>query len=237
MTDEAIRALPLKRGSIKTSSTAFEKAIHKLSEECDDFNVDRMVILELEQRLSKLDELASDFDKIQTDIENMSAEEQLEDHYGERPEFDDRYFAIGARVTRLISGGSSAKITASHNSTMASEHSQAKNGVTSDASNNIINNQGHTPINNNIGTPPQQPHVNVNEDLRTSPENAITTNRDSIRVRLPTIQLLVFNGAYEQWSSFPETFNAWIQENTNLSTIQKLYYLRSSLGTEPLRIN
>nr|CAI5826088.1 unnamed protein product [Callosobruchus analis] len=48
-------------------------------------------------------------------------------------------------------------------------------------------------------------------------------------VRLPPIKLPVFDGHYQNWLEFKDTFSALVHNNESLSGIQKFYYLRSSL--------
>lgn len=48
-------------------------------------------------------------------------------------------------------------------------------------------------------------------------------------VKLPTMNLLTFDGNYEHWLNFYDSFTALVHNNTTLPDIQKLYYLRSSL--------
>lgn len=56
-----------------------------------------------------------------------------------------------------------------------------------------------------------------------------TQHSQQIAVKLPTINLPTFNGLYEQWMSFYDSFTSLIDKDTNLSDIQKLQYLKSSL--------
>ncbi|KAJ8967363.1 hypothetical protein NQ317_014815 [Molorchus minor] len=55
-------------------------------------------------------------------------------------------------------------------------------------------------------------------------------------IKLPTIKLPVFEGAYHDWLEFRDIFKALVDENGSLSTIQKFYYLRTSLGKEPSQV-
>jgi len=48
-------------------------------------------------------------------------------------------------------------------------------------------------------------------------------------IRLPTIQPPSFNGNLEDWSSFFDTFNALFHNNTALTDVQRLHYLKSSV--------
>ena len=52
------------------------------------------------------------------------------------------------------------------------------------------------------------------------------------RVKLPTIQISPFDGSYENWLTFHDTFNSLIDSDDSLSDIQKFHYLRSSLKGE-----
>lgn len=49
-------------------------------------------------------------------------------------------------------------------------------------------------------------------------------------VRLPVISLPIFSGNYEQWQQFYDTFNALVDNNINLDSVQKFHYLRSALS-------
>nr|CAI5867897.1 unnamed protein product [Callosobruchus analis] len=54
-------------------------------------------------------------------------------------------------------------------------------------------------------------------------------NPSNSLVRLPPIKLAVFDGHYQNWLEFKDTFSALLHNNESLSGIQKFYYLRSSL--------
>lgn len=47
--------------------------------------------------------------------------------------------------------------------------------------------------------------------------------------RLPNLELPKFNGNFEKWSQFFETFQTLVHNNQHLDTIQKFYYLLDSL--------
>ncbi|XP_060804991.1 uncharacterized protein LOC106132978 [Amyelois transitella] len=51
--------------------------------------------------------------------------------------------------------------------------------------------------------------------------------------KLPQIQLPKFSGSYEEWQAFYDMFQSLIHQNSNLSAVQKLHYLKSSLSGEP----
>lgn len=57
-------------------------------------------------------------------------------------------------------------------------------------------------------------------------------NTVSSHVKLPTINIPTFSGAYESWLNFRDTYNSLIHENFSLSNVQKFHYLRSSLADE-----
>ncbi|XP_043474287.1 uncharacterized protein LOC122506260 [Leptopilina heterotoma] len=57
-------------------------------------------------------------------------------------------------------------------------------------------------------------------------------NSVSSHVKLPTINIPTFSGAFESWLNFRDTYSSLIHENNSLSNVQKFYYLRSSLADE-----
>lgn len=54
----------------------------------------------------------------------------------------------------------------------------------------------------------------------------LTTNS----VKLPTIQLPNFEGSYEHWLEYRDTFESLIHNNESINQIQKFHYLRASLS-------
>lgn len=59
---------------------------------------------------------------------------------------------------------------------------------------------------------------------------------NNLSVKLSTLQLPKFNGSYDQWLMFKDTFISVIDSNTKLSGIQKFQYLRSSLTGKALQV-
>lgn len=59
--------------------------------------------------------------------------------------------------------------------------------------------------------------------------NTGQANNSTSQIKLPPINLSTFNGSYDQWPNFRDTFKAVIDENQSLSDIKKLYYLRLAL--------
>lgn len=56
-----------------------------------------------------------------------------------------------------------------------------------------------------------------------------TTSAPAIEVKLPRIELPTFDGNYEEWTAFYDAFISLIHNNSNLSNVNKMHYLRSSL--------
>jgi hypothetical protein len=78
-------------------------------------------------------------------------------------------------------------------------------------------------------------HVQNDIPSDTSLTNNVTTDNGT-RVRLPTISLPTFGGEYEQWLLFKDSFASLIDNNSNLTDIQKFQYLRSSLSGDALQV-
>lgn len=78
-----------------------------------------------------------------------------------------------------------------------------------------------------IATKQQQ----ANQLQNTALDHQNVSNRvNSINeIKLPPINLPSFNGSYDQWPNFRDTFKTIVDENENLSDIKKLYYLRLAL--------
>ncbi|KYN02007.1 hypothetical protein ALC62_07184 [Cyphomyrmex costatus] len=59
---------------------------------------------------------------------------------------------------------------------------------------------------------------------------------NNLTVKLPTLQLPKFNGSYDQWLMYKDTFTSVIDSNVRLTRIQKFQYLCSSLTGEALQV-
>ncbi|GBM97379.1 hypothetical protein AVEN_162004-1 [Araneus ventricosus] len=81
----------------------------------------------------------------------------------------------------------------------------------------------------------------VLEDLTSKREKTIKDNSEnecskSVKIKLPKIPLPIFDGKYEEWSSFENQFMNLIANNDDLSDSEKLYYLRASLNGEAKQV-
>lgn len=55
-------------------------------------------------------------------------------------------------------------------------------------------------------------------------------------VNLPAITLPTFDGSYEKWINFQDTFQSVIHDSVHISTIEKFHYLKSSVSGEALSL-
>lgn len=60
-------------------------------------------------------------------------------------------------------------------------------------------------------------------------ENTFNNLHNIQGVKLPTIKIPTFDGKYEDWLEFRDTYLSLIHENESISDIQKYHYLRASL--------
>lgn len=60
-----------------------------------------------------------------------------------------------------------------------------------------------------------------------------TSHRHSIEVRLPKINIPIFDGNYMEWQSFFDIYTSTIHERENLTGAQKFQYLKGVLKGEP----
>lgn len=77
--------------------------------------------------------------------------------------------------------------------------------------------------------------LQLNETESSSIVRVSDTNQVS-HVKLPDIKLPVFDGNFDSWLNFHDLFVSLVHTSANLSTIQKFYYLRSSLSGEALEL-
>lgn len=74
------------------------------------------------------------------------------------------------------------------------------------------------------------------EDNRGILRNQASLQNLATKIKLPTINLPTFNGKYNAWLGFYDNFKAIVHDNIDLSSVQKLQYLRSSLMNEAAQV-
>ncbi|XP_026476050.1 uncharacterized protein LOC113381314 [Ctenocephalides felis] len=67
------------------------------------------------------------------------------------------------------------------------------------------------------------------DDQQTIGPSSIDSYTNIKNIKLPTIKLPTFDGSYDKWLEFHDSFNALVHSDNTLSKIQKFYYLKSSL--------
>ncbi|EFA12768.1 hypothetical protein TcasGA2_TC010296 [Tribolium castaneum] len=55
-------------------------------------------------------------------------------------------------------------------------------------------------------------------------------------IKLPQIQLPIFKGGYENWTTFHDLFRKVIYENTSISDVEKMQYLKTDVKDEAARL-
>ncbi|XP_076245382.1 uncharacterized protein LOC143185936 [Calliopsis andreniformis] len=176
--DASLKILVKERGQVKAGLTRFKTYFESLDSSAS--------MRELQERTEKLSLLFDKFESVQSQIEMIVLETELEaTHAAERESFENMYFrflaAAKERVEKAQSQGSSACLIP-------------------------------TP---NVSTPVMaDPYFNI---------------------KLPALNLPTFDGAYDDWVRFRDTFESLIHNNDNLSNIQKFHYLNSPLKAEAAR--
>ncbi|XP_031339598.1 uncharacterized protein LOC116168083 [Photinus pyralis] len=76
---------------------------------------------------------------------------------------------------------------------------------------------------------------NIKSDVSNS---TIVSNetKKAYGVKLPIIEISTYDGEYERWLEFRDTYESLIHQNINLSSVQKFHYLKSYLGPSVLEI-
>lgn len=62
------------------------------------------------------------------------------------------------------------------------------------------------------------------------------TSNSKNSIKLPTISLPTFDGTYDNWLEFRDTFLSLIHNSKNIDNVQKLHYLRSALSGNALQV-
>lgn len=71
--------------------------------------------------------------------------------------------------------------------------------------------------------------VKKTEDIGSPSFSSLSSTNTSNLLKLPAIEVPKFNGDWQQWSSFIESYNAMFHNNSSLAPIHQFHYLRSCL--------
>lgn len=191
--------LHIKRGGVQTKLKGFSTFVKGL---LDKEPISSIELFQLSERTKNLDQIKQEFDEIQTNIEITIVDDQeLEIQYKYRENFENEFYCSIAIAKKILSDNKMCK----------SNSSESLRSVQS----------GNVEINSRHG-------VEVSSVSQLSlHQNYVTQNLNHIK--LPTINLPKFNGAFQNWLEFRDTFQSLIHNNVSVSNVQKFHYLKASL--------
>lgn len=165
-TNKLIRDLVKKRAIVKGRLTRFSTYLDKLKR---DITLPVQAHVDLKLRIQGASSLFSEFNIIQTQLEESVLEIDLDEQLNQREIFEDSYYNILARAECMLGDG------------------------------------------------------------ETDSSTKKTPSSDIKSVKLPTISIPTFDGSYEHWLEFRDTFQSLIHNSDRIASIQKFHYLKSSL--------
>ncbi|XP_064292652.1 uncharacterized protein LOC135309907 [Plodia interpunctella] len=71
----------------------------------------------------------------------------------------------------------------------------------------------------------------VTSDRMSNPVVSVSTEKQT-QVKLPRIELPVFSGNYEEWPTYKDLYISLVHNNSSLTNVQKLHYLKTSITSE-----
>lgn len=198
---ERIKVLIQKRGTLKAQITNFRKFINE--------NKNKDVSVEnITRRTEKFNKMFASFDEMSDELELLD-EKNAEAHATARAEIEEDYFIILDIADEIQKKAVSRNhVTVSGNQVTVSENHSTVSGDQVTVSGD---------------------QVMVSESAGTSSEidNRTATNQtQKRRIRLPEAKVPTFSGKYEDWLAFKDSFTSLIDEQADLSNVEKLQYLK-----------
>lgn len=177
MSEVQEKELIKKRGQLKSKLTLFGKYLNPIIEAG---TVGHLELRQLESRFERFQEIITEFDALQNELELLvdDPEQQVE----EREHFENTYYSLFAYAQDVIE-----------------MHGPRKNSCATDIS--------------EVG----------------SGCGSVLTHKQNSSVRLPKIDLPHFDGSYQQWLEYRDTYTSLIHDNDSIDNINKFHYLRASL--------
>lgn len=164
---ESVHELIRKRGIIKGRLTKFSNHLDTLNED-----LSHQERFDLKLRIEGCNILYSEFNDIQSKIEVITSDSELDEELNQREQFENKYYYIRSIAESMLGNDESSNL---HGSC----------------------------------------HSHSNDHIRS--------------VKLPTITMPTFDGSYERWLEFRDTFSSLVHNCKDISNIQKFHYLKSSL--------
>lgn len=168
-TPDLVRELTRKRGIIKGRLTKFANYLND-SQDSDNLALSPQCSINLKLRIKSATTLLTDFNSIQSDIDENVYDSEIPNQLAIRESFENLYFNTIAHAESMLPSSEVA---------------------------NCSNKSGYS--------------------------------GDSVSVKLPTISMPTFDGSYEHWLEFRDTFLSLVHNSKQISNIQKFHYLKSSL--------
>lgn len=204
-------------------------------------------VFEVEVRKEQLTKMSEEFESIQTLIETLCADEEREAQYAKRIEFTDQLYSAKSTARYLLSQLKQPtnmnnvvnveppidhQVVQTQNASI--QGSAVSNNVApqlqdSSASNNVAPQQQDSSGSNNVA--PQQI---VAPSHNPPPTGQLSNNH--LNVKLPTINLPVFDSDINTWLEFKDTFRSLIHDNPSIADVMKFHYLRACLTGESQKI-
>lgn len=217
MSEEDLKPLRKERGNIKRALTASENSLSTINEQTE------FETLNQEVRYENHLKLWDRFEAVQTKIEDLTDELQLEAQFTERTSFEDRFHRISGLFKKYI------KIHCTVQSNTVQAVSLSERGTefsNQSTSSNHVNHQSQG-IGLDSGT------QNSNSQSSNQTFNPLQLHA---RFELPKIQTPIFRGTFDTWLSFHDSFRSMCHDNPSISNIQKFYYLKACLQDEAAEV-
>ena len=207
-----IKKLVRLRAPLKGRITSLKNYLKKSVDEIDKG--------ELIERYEGLKGIRERFEEIQSEIETLVTDEEFEREQTERELFEEDLCAVSARVKAIINRDQiTISSVQSINFENPSNHLSATQISSQSSSDNL--NPGNTQV--RLPNPVQ---FNVSEPSPPQSSNANASCYET-NYRIPQAELPKFEGSYEQWPGFCDTFKAVVHNNSKFTNAEKLMYLRS----------
>ncbi|CAG9814581.1 unnamed protein product [Phaedon cochleariae] len=201
--------------------------------------IEKLALIELESRMNSHNSLPSEFDEVQTAIEMLVEENELEMQFKVREEFDDCFHKVIAICKEVLEFDEVQTAIAMLVEENELEMQFKVREEFDDCFHKVI-----AICKEVLG----KFDVNMDEILDDSVSqrsagpsihNSRATNHNAImsQPKIPSIPIPKFNGVIDTWLEFRDTFRSLIHENDSIGNIEKFHFLRGALDGDARQIN
>lgn len=221
-----MNALINDRGQLKGKLTRFTTYVNNLNNlHNSGAIINKKDILQLQARIESVGTLLQQYETVYSNIVLQALDDEAEDLL---TNFENTFFEQTSLAKSLLKGLLPSDNVTSRQASPTPSNASSIQSINS----NILT----TPNSTSRQASPAPSSASSKHSTKSNASNNANACTNMVKLNLPKINLIKFNGDLDRWLEFKAIFQSMIHNNQQLSEINKLHYLKASLSNEPAEL-